>query len=376
MHRLSLEELLDLSLNNQLSPEQRQELSERINQDQDPEHATAWFYRLWDEMHFEKADKRSGEVFAQLKQKLELKDDRFRFMQPMLSGTQDGRAGFKMLIRYAAVFVMAFGLAWLIFYRGQVPSSLNSSKANVISVPNGSKSYLTLEDGTEIWLNSGSRLTCNNFSNASVREVYLEGEAFFDVRKDRQRPFVVKTSDLKVKVLGTRFNIKSYPTEKITETVLVTGKLQIEEINAMTAGEKIITLEPNQKATYFSESRVLELEKSQPEATSDLKVPAMHQIIENVNPELYTSWKDEKLIFTNERLESLVIKMERWFNVDITLKDSLLKDFRYTGKFEKENIEQALKALKLATPLEYQIDKDKITLYLAEIKEGRSKKED
>ena len=62
--------------------------------------------------------------------------------------------------------------------------------------------------------------------------------------------------------------------------------------------------------------------------------------------------------------------------MDITLKDSLLKDFRYTGKFEKENIEQALKALKLATPLEYQIDKDKITLYLAEIKEGRSKKED
>ncbi|HER63287.1 MAG TPA: FecR family protein, partial [Desulfobacteraceae bacterium] len=205
---------------------------------------------------------------------------------------------------------------------------------------------------------------------------FLEGEAFFDVQKDKKRPFIVKTSDLRLEALGTSFNVKSYPAERITETVLVTGKLQIEEIRAAHSGSKPITLIPNQKATFYSESGKLELENRQQDTRAESRISAVQQVIETVDPELYTSWKDEKLVFNNERLESLTVKMERWFNVDITLKDSLLNDYRYTGKFEKENIEQALKALKLATPLEYQIDKDKVTLYLAGIEEGRSKIED
>ncbi len=365
MHRLSLEELLDLYLNNKLNREQQRELSGRMNQDQEPEHATAWFYRIWDETRQEKAGKRSADAFVRLKQKLELKDDTLRFSQPYPWVHRTGFTAYRMWIRYAAVFLLAFGLAWLLFSRGRIPSPVISTKVNVVSVPNGSKGYLVLEDGSEIWLNSGSRLTYNNFSDAPVREVGLEGEAFFDVRKDSKRPFVVNTSDLKLIVLGTRFNVKSYPAEKITETVLVTGKLQIEEMNPAAKGKKPVTLVPNQKVTFYSESGRLDLEKKQPEALADLKIPARQQVIETVNPEFYTSWKDEKLIFTNERLESLVVKMERWFNVDITLSDSLLMDYRYTGKFEKENIEQALKALKLATPLEYRIDKNKITLFLA-----------
>jgi transmembrane sensor len=369
MHRKSIEELLDLYLNHKLSREQQQELSERINQDQDQEHATAWFYRLWDKTRQEKSDERSGEAFAQLKQKLTLKDDDIRFNNFLQSVSLSRNAGLRAIIRYAAVFLIAFGLAWLVFYPGKTPSSSPSSRFNVVSVPNGSKGYLTLEDGTEIWLNCGSRLTYNNFSSVPVREVFLEGEAFFDVRKDNERPFVVKTSDLKLKVLGTRFNVKSYPSEKITETILVTGKLQIEEINPAATGRKLITLEPNQKATFYSNSGRFEPDNKSKESAMNLKVPVKQRIIETVNPELYTSWKDEKLIFSNERLESLVVKMERWYNVDITLSDTLLKDYRYTGKFEKENVEQALKALKLATPLEYQIDKNKVTLFLA----GKSK---
>ena len=365
MHRLSLEELLDLYLNHQLSPEQQLELSERINHDLDQEHATAWFYRLWDETHPEKADKRSEEAFAQLKQNLALKDDSFRFSQFFPPSSRSGQSGLKAFMRYAAVFLMAFGLAWFISHTGSIFPTPVSSKVNVLSVPNGSKGFLTLEDGTEIWLNCGSRLTYNNFSGAPVREVFLEGEAFFNVRKDNTRPFIVKTSDLRLKVLGTRFNVKSYPAERITETVLVTGKLQIEEINPAAEDKNLITLEPNQKATFYSATGRFELEKKSTEAAAALKAPVRQQIIETVNPALYTSWKDEKLIFNNERLESLIIKMERWYNVDIELKDSLLKDYRYTGKFEKENIEQALKALKLATPLEYQIDKNKIILSLA-----------
>ena len=362
MHRKSLEALLDLYLNHQLNREQQKELSDRINQDQDQEYATAWFYRLWDEIHLEKPDRKSREAFSELKSKLSLKDDRVRFGNYSIGSS---RAGTKTIIRHAAVFLLAFGAAWLVFHLKKAPLSPRSSAVNEITIPNGSKGYLTLKDGTQIWLNCGSRLSYNDFSDDPTREVFLEGEAFFDVTGDKKRPFIVNTSYLKLMVLGTRFNVKSYPSEKTTETILVSGKVQIEEVNSTTTGKQSIMLKPNQKATFYSTSGKLMLDEKAANVPANMKIPVHQKIIETVNPELYTSWKDEKLIFNNERLESLVIKLERWYNVNITLKDTLLKDFRYTGKFEKENIEQALKALKLATPLEYRIDKNNVTLFLS-----------
>jgi transmembrane sensor len=365
MNLKPIDELLDLYLNHQLNKEQQQELFDRINNDQEEETATAWFKRIWEDIHIEIPDRNSQEAFLKLKTKLSLKDDNTRFHNFSRESYSAGGFGIKTFSRYAAVFLLAFGLAWLVFQTKKAPVPTRSSGANVVYVPNGSKGYLTLEDGTQIWLNCGSRLTYNNFSNAPTREVFLEGEAFFDVRKNSNRPFIVKTSDLKVKVLGTRFNIKSYPSEKITETILVSGRVEIEEMNPASAGMKLITLEPNQKATFYSETGKLTIDKRANDLSAGVRIPVKQKIIETVNPELYTSWKDEKLIFNNERLESLVVKMERWYNVNITLKDTLLKNYRYTGKFEKENIEQAMHALKLATPLEYSIDKNNITLYLS-----------
>jgi transmembrane sensor len=363
MQKKPIEELLDLYIHRQLSREQQQELSDRLNhsRDEDQENASGWLSRLWEKTAIEKPDSDSKEAFSRLRSKLSLKDDRRRFYHL----SSDSGYGIRTFFRYAAVFLLSFGLAWLVFKPEKAAILPRQEGVNVVAVPNGSKGFLTLEDGTRIWLNSGSRLSYADFSGAETREVFLEGEAFFDVTRDKKQPFVVNTFDLRLKVLGTRFNIKSYPSEKITETILISGKVQIEEINPASAAKKPILLEPNQKATFYSATGMLERYEKLREAKTGKKIPVKQEVIETVNPEIYTSWKDEKLIFSNEKLESLVIKMERWYNVNITLKDTLLNHYRYTGQFEKENIEQALQALKLATPLEYRIDKNNITLYLS-----------
>ncbi len=364
MHRKSIEELLESYLSGQLTPSLREELFRRINQDQEQELITAWFYRLWDETHLEKPDKRSTDAYLKLKARLGFKDDNTPFKKVLLPETRSSSNIFlKSFLRYAAVFVLAAGLTWLFFNNRYSRKLTHDIKKNEIVIPNGSKGFLTLEDGSKIWLNSGSRLTYNDFANTTSREVFLEGEAFFDVTGNKRKPFIVHTSHLKLKVLGTKFNVKSYPSEKITETILVSGKVEIEEANIASSKKQLVTLRPFQKATYSAETGKIAIQRKEAETYLKPQAPSRIEITEKVNPELYTSWKDEKLIFNNENLESLIVRLERWYNVDITLKDTILKSFRYTGKFEKENIEQALQALKLATPLEYRIDKNKITIY-------------
>jgi transmembrane sensor len=367
MQKKPIEELLDSYIRLQLNREQQKELGDRLNQarDEDLENASAWLSGLWDKTAMERPDSDSKEAFSELRTKLSLKNDDHRFYHFSSALSPAAGTGIRTLIRYAAVFLIAFGLAWLIFKPEKSTLTPRSAGVNVVTVPNGSRGSLTLEDGSRIWLNCGSRLSYADFSGAEIREVFLEGEAFFDVTRDRKKPFVVTTSDLKLRVLGTRFNVKSYPSEKITETILVSGRVQIEEINPASPVKKFIILQPNQKATFYSTTGKLAMDEESKGVKTNLKIPVKQEVIESVNPDLYTSWKDEKLIFSNERLESLVVKMERWYNVNITLKDTLLNNYRYTGQFEKENIEQALQALKLATPLEFRIDKNNITLYLS-----------
>lgn len=364
MHQKSIEELLESYLSGQLTPSLREELYRRINQDKEQEFVTAWFYRMWDETHLEKPDKKSTEAYLKLKATLGIKDDGAIPEKILLPPKRYSTSTYlKSILRYAAVFLLAAGLTWLFFGIRNSQNLSHDSKKNEIIIPNGSKGFLTLEDGSKIWLNSGSRLTYNDFTNSSSREVYLEGEAFFDVTGNKRKPFIVRTSYLNLKVLGTKFNVKSYPSEKMTETILVSGKVEIEEVNHTSEKKQLVTLKPFQKATYSVETGKIAVHQKEAQTYIKPQLPAKIEITEKVNPELYTSWKDEKLIFSNESLENLIVRLERWYDVDITLKDTILKSYRYTGKFEKENIEQALQALKLATPLEYSIDKNKITIY-------------
>ncbi|HEX3007182.1 MAG TPA: FecR domain-containing protein [Bacteroidales bacterium] len=237
----------------------------------------------------------------------------------------------------------------------------------------GEKVQIRLSDGTKIWLNASSKLRYPSKLDGNQVHVYLQGEAYFDVAHINKRLFQVHASDLNIKVLGTAFNVKSYPEDHTVETTLVRGKIRIE---GQSNNERdYVILLPNQKASYFGKSSKLIVTQSNNKNTQDRSddIPQLKEIVartnatvvlsNNVNTKFETSWKDGRLEFADEQFSLLAIKMERWFGVQIKISDEALMSVRYTGSFEKESVEQALKALSMSLPFKYKIYKDTVIIH-------------
>jgi transmembrane sensor len=227
----------------------------------------------------------------------------------------------------------------------------------------GSRVSFNLPDGSSGWLNSGSTLKyALNFNEN--RMVELEGEAYFDVVHARSHPFYVKTSDIRIKVLGTKFNVKSYPDDKTIETTLLSGLVEIETLSPEAGEGRKLILKPNQKATFRKNIENITVQNQ----TDKVLIPRGIKeigIFEDIDTTPITSWKDSRLIFINEPFESLLVKLERWYDVKIALRDSALMKLSYTGKFENETVEQAFNAIKVATPnIDFKINKNNIEIFL------------
>jgi len=235
--------------------------------------------------------------------------------------------------------------------------------------PNGSHTSITLTDGTQIWLNAGSKLRYPNFFKGKERMVFLEGEAFFHVKKDSLHPFIVKTKDINVKALGTSFNVKAYTGEGTVETTLVTGIVEVTN-NNNSSGNKGVRLLPNQKITYIrKEGKLLLNEKEQQAAKleniankSDNREKESYLLTRDVNTELYTSWIDNKLVFDSETFESIAFKLERRYGATVIFKNRETKDFRFSGKFPEISIDRVLNALQFASHFNYEIKSDTIII--------------
>ena len=263
-----------------------------------------------------------------------------------LNFNEDHKKGilYSPILRIAAVFIIAFGLG-IIFndYTSNYKSSKIALNNTNIKIPYGSKSNITLPDGTEVWLNSGSSIQYSNDLIQDTRDVFIKGEAYFNVTKNNNVPFIVHTSHINIKVHGTSFNVKSYENENIIETTLIEGSIEI--LGKNQKSEKSVFLKPDHKASFNKESNKLQ--------------------IKNIESEiyLYTAWKDNKFMFNNEPLESLVIRLERWYDLDIDIENNDLLDLRFSGSFTNETAEQAIHALKLSSTFNYSISKNKVNIY-------------
>ncbi|HEV2354711.1 MAG TPA: FecR domain-containing protein [Puia sp.] len=241
---------------------------------------------------------------------------------------------------------------------------------NEVRTANGFRTHLTLPDGTLVWLNAGSRLAYASNYNVSRREVSLTGEAFFDVAKNSQRPFLIHTDRIDIQVLGTSFNVKSYPSDKTTETTLIRGSLEVSLKNR--PGENII-LKPNEKLVVGSDPglpavgnlrRVAGPGSSRPVVSSSQPLVSIGQPTYEASTGsiIETSWVDNKLTFKEESFADLARQMERWYGVTIRFADPALGQLAFTGSFKEETIQQALDALRLTAPFAYQIDGDQIVI--------------
>lgn len=230
---------------------------------------------------------------------------------------------------------------------------------NEIKTPRGARTKINLPDGSIVWLNAGSKLSYNKDFGNIKREVHLSGEGYFDVVKMNNKPFIIHTSNMDIKVLGTIFNVKAYPEEKHSETSLIKGRVEV--ILKNRTGSTIV-LSPNEKLVVEDEPLTLNATKGK--VIASLPVFSIRSL--KINPEeeyvAEAQWINNRLLFNDESLQDVALKMQRWYNVLIEIKDPALAQKRFTGNFEKEGIYQALDALKITTPFEYTITGEKIII--------------
>jgi transmembrane sensor len=202
----------------------------------------------------------------------------------------------------------------------------------------GMQTDFILPDGSHVWLNSGSELEYPVAFAHDIRQVKLTGEAFFDVKKDRLHPFIVNAGKLNIEVKGTRFNVCNYPNESNSELILESGSVRL-------------------FAGNYEDKKTLALIKPGECARFDIKLDKLS--VSEVDVEKHTSWKEGLLIFRDDTMDEVVLKLNRKFNVEIILQDPELKDYIYTATFEDESLTQILGLLKISAPVDYQAYKPK-----------------
>ena len=209
-------------------------------------------------------------------------------------------------------------------YSEQVSGNSQKPLLNTLFVPKGGEYSLILSDGTRVFVNSMTKLVYPVSFTGNKREITLEGEAYFEVSKDKSRPFIVNIKGLHIEVLGTSFNIKAYPDENQSFTTLVEGKVKL---NSGTQTSALKFLEPNQQAVYDP-------------LTSDLTV-------HKVDAKQFMQWTVGKYIFSNQPLGDMMKTLSRWYDFSYQFEEASLKNIRFEGGLNKyENIDPILEIIK------------------------------
>ncbi len=225
----------------------------------------------------------------------------------------------------------------------------------------GSKTLINLPDSSTVVLNSACQFGYNKGFGAGRREMQLSGEAYFDIHKSPEAPLVIHAGNVIIRVLGTTFNVRANPEDSFVEATLLKG---IIEVSLRSDPERKILLRPNEKivirrseglpadkpvnAVYKNKDEVIAVTKVEPD-------PIDNSYIETV-------WIKDKMLFHKETFASLARKMERWYNVKITLTDSSLNELVFTGSLEKETLQEAFGALQHSARFNYKIDGQAVTV--------------
>lgn len=267
-----------------------------------------------------------------------------------------------------AMIVMAI-IAIILVQQHTLEYGRQQNSQQTVHTARGHRKSVTLSDGTKIWLNGGSSLLYPANFDADRREVTLTGEAYFEVQHDKKRPFVVRLPNgVDIRVLGTSFNLRSYPDEAKIQTSLIEGKIEVDVQHGNT-DKKTITMLPGQKLllpnpTWADASRHLIEEKRQNNVGDGKRLTSLSskEGVENgASTEL--SWITNKLAFQSEQFDIVVSKLEKWYDINIVVTDSTLLNRRFTGIFENRSVRQVLDALKETGNFSYTREADTIKIF-------------
>lgn len=275
----------------------------------------------------------------------------------------------KKLITFSFLALLILASCAIVLFTQKKVTKLPAEQATTsIVTKNGNRSKIVLPDGSQVWLNAGSKLDYNNtVFNKDLREVTLNGEAYFDVTKNAEKPFIIHTKKMDVKVIGTAFNIRSYNDEKTAEASLIRGSI---EVTLKDRKDQKIILVPNEKISVANnevQTAVAKPEKSSTNKNNEQSTPqfVVNELKPNPTfnliPEI--AWTQNKLFFEDENLENIAQMIERWFGKKVVITNASLKNQHYYGNFENETMEEVLSYLKLSKPFNFKIEHDSVVIY-------------
>lgn len=226
----------------------------------------------------------------------------------------------------------------ILYSSQETPQKHEEIQYNEIQIPRGGEYLLILSDSTKVWLNSETSIKYPVAFASNVREVYLQnGEAFFDVKKNKNSPFIVHTSKMAINVLGTSFNIRAYSDEPELTTTLITGKVSIKQLDS----DQSSNLLPNQQAS----------------------LSATGIAIKNVDVNKYIAWKNGRILFEDNTLEEIFKDLSRWYDIDVEFKNSASRQLRFSVDVERyENLSQVLDILELTKKADFNIVENTIII--------------
>lgn len=314
-----MEKLFRKYLNGTCSPDEFQVVNEFIQDRANDKLLDGLMKKAWNSTEAQGSEAEDVDLLGRIHHQIALKENKSAHKNLTI---------YRVSLQIAAVLILGLIFTSVWFYSDRV---LTSEIIQKISTPLASRTSFDLPDGSKVWLNAGSSISFPGKFDGKTRTVKLIGEAYFDV-KTNQIPFLVETPKFTVNVLGTAFNVMAYEGEPASVT-LERGKVELQN-----EGKSLGFLDPGQQAQFLTGSDKIN--------------------IENVESEIFTSWKENRLIFQSEPLELLAKRLERWYNLKIVIGDPSLNNLKVTGKIEVESFSEVLDLMEYTLPIKYQYNKN------------------
>ncbi|MBY0478621.1 MAG: DUF4974 domain-containing protein [Chitinophagaceae bacterium] len=372
MNRDKIWHLFARKLSGESSRDELQELQSLVEEDSPLKYEMDAITQLWEQQHPQDTEYLEATYHLHYEKMKKLGVAPVSADNEVVYFQDDKRRTIKKSRLIAAVVLagLIVTAAFVFLKPGKLPAKVEAAEQQAQIIPNeiktkrGSNTQFKLPDGSTVWLNADSKLNYSKINATGVREVYLTGEAFFDVVRNPERPFIIHTESIDIKVLGTTFNVKAYPDDKTIETSLIHGSV---EVMVKSRPHEKYLLKPNQKLVLMNEQYAEKREKDQRVMPVNIPIVFVKQInyLQGDTAARETSWVRNKLSFEDEPFAELAKRLERWYDVSIEFKNKEIEEIELSGSFEQETLTQVLEAVRFINnyKFKYKIEGKQVVIF-------------